>query len=380
MSTDRRTRAWVEIVSEALRRNLQRVRASVGPAVKLVPMVKADAYGLGVEGVMKAFEPSNPWAFGVATVDEGRELRSLGVSRPIWVLSPTLPETLEVAGDAALTVSVSHLATLERLGDLAPVTVPPAFHLEVDTGMGRAGFPWDDVGPAFEAARRAEAAGARWEGCFTHLHSADEAPGTIEGQWARFQKALEGAGKRRDGLLIHVLNSAGALRSPEYAADAVRPGIFLYGGRVGPGTPDPAEVVAVRARVVHVRDVVPGTSVGYGATYHARDAERWATVSIGYGDGLPRSLGNRGTALVRGRRVPIIGRISMDVTVVDITHAETVEIGDVVTFIGTDGVEHITLDEVAELAGTISYEILTGLTPRLPRIWQESAFKSPGTT
>ncbi len=380
MSTDRRTRAWVEVGSEALRQNLQRIRASVGPAVKLVPMVKADAYGLGMEGVVKALEPANPWAFGVATVEEGRALRSLGVSRPVWVLSPTLPGVLEAAGEADLTVSVSHLATLDRLTELAPLTATPAFHLEVDTGMGRAGFSWKDVGPAFEAARRAEAAGARWEGCFTHLHSADEAPGTIQDQWARFQKALEAAGERREDLLVHVLNSAGALRSPRYAADAVRPGIFLYGGRVGPGTPDPTEVVAVRARVVHLRDVPPGTSLGYGATYHARRAERWATVSIGYGDGLPRSLGNRGTALVRGRRAPIIGRISMDVTVVDITDASTVEIGDVATFIGTDGDEHITLDEVAELAGTISYEILTGLTPRLPRIWQESAFKASGTT
>ncbi len=333
-------------------------------------MVKADAYGLGVAGVVTALEPAHPWAFGVATVDEGLELRRLGVSRPIWVLSPTLPGALEAAGEGGLTVAVSHLATLERLRQLAPTRATPAFHLEVDTGMGRAGFPWDDLGAAVQAARRAEAAGARWEGCFTHLHSADEAPGTIRGQWERFQSALEAMEGRGDGLLLHVLNSAGAFRSPEYAAGAVRPGIFLYGGCVGPGTPDPEEVVAVRARLVHIRDVTPGTSVGYGATYHARAAERWATVSIGYGDGLPRALGNRGSGLVRGTRAPIIGRISMDVTVVDISGAPAAEIGDVVTFIGSDGDERITLDEVAELAGTISYEILTGLTPRLPRLWQ----------
>ncbi len=343
-------------------------------------MVKADAYGLGMGGVVEAFEPASPWAFGVATVDEGLELRALGVSRPVWVLSPTLPGTLEAAGEGGLTVSVSHPATLARLRTLAPKVATPVFHLEVDTGMGRAGFAWNDIDPAVEAARAAEAAGARWEGCYTHLHSADEAPGTIRDQWERFQKALARMGGSPDPLLIHALNSAGALRSPEYAADAVRPGIFLYGGRVGPETPDPAEVVAVRARVVHVRDVAPGTSLGYGATYHARGTERWATVSIGYGDGLPRALGNRGSALVRGRRAPIVGRISMDVTVVDITGASAVEIGDVVTFIGTDGDERITLDEVAELAGTISYEILTGLTPRLPRIWQGTAFKASGTT
>ena len=161
------------------------------------------------------------------------------------------------------------------------------------------------------------------------------------------------------------------MRCPAYAGDAVRPGIFLYGGRVGRDLPAPEAVASVRARVVHVRSAAAGTTVGYGSTYRADGDERWATVSIGYGDGLPRSLGNCGSALVAGRRVPIIGRISMDVTVVDITGAPSVESGDVATFLGSDGDERITVDEVAELAGTISYEVLTGFTQRLPRVWME---------
>ncbi len=370
MSTDPRTRAWVEARSKALRHNLDRIRASVGPDVKLVPMVKADAYGLGAAGVVDALEPAGPWGFGVATVREGLDLRALGVARPIWVLSPTPPDALEAAGMGGLTVSMSDLGSLERLAVLARAGSAPAFHLEIDTGMGRAGFDWDRLEPAVRAALAAEQAGARWEGCYTHLHSADEEPETIHEQWKRFQAALNASGGREHGRLIHALNSAGALRCPQYAADAVRPGIFLYGGSAGAGTPEPEEVVSVRARVVHLRDADPGTSVGYGATYRARSAERWATVAIGYGDGLPRALGNRGSALLHGRRVPIVGRISMDVTVVDITGLSAVEIGDVATLIGTDGEERITLDGVAELAGTISYEILTGLTPRLPRIWQ----------
>jgi alanine racemase len=162
------------------------------------------------------------------------------------------------------------------------------------------------------------------------------------------------------------------MRLPEYAVAVVRPGIFLYGGEVGAGLPAPEAVVGLKARVVHLKDAAPGDTLGYGATYCAQDSERWATLSIGYGDGLPRALSNQGHALLRGVRVPIVGRISMDVTVVDITGVPDVELGDTATLIGGDGEHRITLDEVAELAGTISYEVLTGLTNRIHRIWKRT--------
>jgi len=171
-------------------------------------------------------------------------------------------------------------------------------------------------------------------------------------------------------LLVRVLNGAGVFRTPERARGIVRPGIFLYGGGIGDGQPVPRAVVSVRARVVHVRDVIAGTTLGYGATYRAEGPERWATLCIGYGDGLRRSLGNRGNALLHGCLVPIIGRISMDVTVVDITDRPEVAVGDVATLLGSDGERAITLDDMALQAGTISYEILTGLTSRLPRVWK----------
>jgi alanine racemase len=169
--------------------------------------------------------------------------------------------------------------------------------------------------------------------------------------------------------LLHSANSAAALRRGGYGGDLVRPGIFLYGGAAGPGT-NPEPVAALRARVALVREVPEGSTCGYGATYRARRRERWGTLAIGYGDGLPRALSPAGgEALVRGRRVPLVGRISMDVAVVDLTGVPDARAGDVATLIGRDGAEEITVDEVAARVGTISYEILTGLTPRLPRVY-----------
>lgn len=362
----------MEIRAEALRENLAVIRACVGPGPRLLPMLKADAYGLGVAGAVRALETDSPWGYGVAAVDEGLKLRAMGVTKPILVVSPVAPGAVEAAVGGGLTLAVSGVAMLRRLAATAARYDGGAtFHLEVDTGMGRAGFAAADIDEWLPEALTAHAAGARWEGCFTHLHSADESIDSVEGQWRRFQEVLGRITPPGEPFLIHALNSAGALRCPSYAADLVRPGIFLYGGAVGPGTPEPRPVVALRARVVHVRSVGPGTTLGYGATYRSSGVERWATVSLGYGDGLPRILGNRGFALLRGVRVPIIGRISMDVSVVDISDVPGVSPGDVATFIGADGDARITVDEVAEQAGTISYEVLAGLTPRIPRIWMD---------
>lgn len=357
----------MEVRADALRANLRRIRANVGPGARLIPMVKADAYGTGVAGAVEALSAEDPWAFGVAAVSEGVALRRLGVTRPVLVFSPTPPDDVAPAVAAGLTLTVSSLDALRRLQE-ADAGRGTAFHVEIDTGMGRAGFNGEAVaswGPLIHDAARG---GLRWEGCYTHLHSADEDASSVSRQWDRFQAALAELAPP-EGTLVHALNSPGAMRCAEYAGDAVRPGIFLYGGAVGAGMPLPEPVASVRARVVHVREARAGTTVGYGATHRAEGDERWATLSIGYGDGLPRALGNKGSALVHGQRVPIVGRISMDVTVVDISDVPGVEPGDVATLIGSDGEAHITVDEVADLVGTISYEILTGFTPRIPRVW-----------
>jgi len=372
-------RAWVEVDLGALQTNLRRVRQAA-PGAGVVPMLKADAYGLGaaqvLRAVVEATAPDGPWAIGVAAVAEGEALRGFGWSGRIVVFAPAAPGEERRAAAAGLTLAVSDLDALDRWAAAAREAGRPlAFHLEVDTGMGRAGFPAERVaewGPA-AAARPGDL--LAWEGCFTHFHSADEpdlAP--TDEQARRFREVLAalppgpaGAPRR----LAHCANSAAAVRRGGYGMDLVRPGIFLYGGRAGPGAA-PEPVASVRARVGRVAQVPPGATVGYGATHAAQGPERWATLGIGYGDGLRRALSpGGGEALLRGRRVPMVGRISMDVTVVDATAVPAAAPGDVATLLGRDGDDEIMLDEVAARVGTISYEILTGLGPRLPRMYRQ---------
>ncbi len=386
-TTRDRTRAWVEVDLAAIRRNLDRVREVAGPHAKLVAMVKADGYGLGVERVLRAIAPARPFGYGVATLDEGLELLRLGVREPVMVYSPLPPDSLAQAATAGLIPTVSDLPALTVLRQLAPPVAPAAaptapaatapapppaataipFQVEIDTGMGRAGFPLSEAASWWPEVLAATRAGLRLFGLFTHLHSADQSDlGSARAQVAALDGFVRDAHGIAPDTLIHCANSAGSLRLASSAANAVRPGIYLYGGDVGDPANPPQPVASVRARVVLVRDVPLGTTLGYGATYTARDNERWAAVGIGYGDGLPRVLGNRGWAIAGGRRVPIVGRISMDTTVVRVTG--DLSVGDIVTFVGRDGGVELSLEEVAESAGTIGYEILTGLSPRLPRL------------
>lgn len=385
LSIEPGARAWVEVDLDALRANFQVIRATASPTRGVLPMVKAEAYGLGAERVVRALEPLEPWGYGVATVEEGATLRAAGVPRPILVVAPMPPGAEPRAAEAGLTPSLSTVAAVERWAAAARAAGRRLdFHVEVDTGMGRAGFDWRDADEWGRAVAQRAGDDVAWTGVFTHFHSADEERlelregagaeigGTTLEQAERLRQAVAGLPVARDRLLVHAANSAGALGWPELALDLVRPGIFLYGGTV-PGAPEPAQVAQVRARVALVRDVPPGATTGYGATYSAPVRSRWATLGIGYGDGLPRALGNRGVALVRGRRVPIRGRISMDMIVVDVTRVPDVEEGDVATLVGSDGDARIPLDEVAERANTISYEILTGLGRRLERIQASGA-------
>jgi alanine racemase len=367
----------VEIRLDRLRQNALSALRATGSRAGLLPMVKADAYGLGLARVVRALQDvpaqGGPWGFGVATVAEGEALRRCGWAGRVLVTAPAAPGELRRAGEANLTLSLSSIETLRGWAEVArSLGRELGFHAEVDTGMGRAGFPWQQAQLWGAEVARTAADGLRWEGCFTHFHSADEpdlAP--TEEQWERFEHALAALPESAEPRVVHSANSAATLRRGGFGCSLVRPGIFLYGGMAGPGAA-PAPVVAVRARLVLVREVDAGSTVGYGATYRAAGRQRWGTVAIGYGDGIPRALaGGGGEVLVRGHAVPIIGRISMDMTTVDLSGVPDAEPGDVVTFIGSDSGLEITLDEVAHRCGTISYEILTGLTQRLPRVYLE---------
>jgi len=372
MSSEKIARAWMEIRPSALRQNLQTLKRRVGERCRIIPMVKADGYGLGVEAVTRSLEPLDPYAFGVATAAEALRLRELGITRPVVIFSPLDPQSIPIALAAEATVAISDPDSLERICEEARGRTV-RFHVEIDTGMGRAGLDPERMARWAHRMRSLESSSCVMEGCFTHFHSAeddDEAP--TRAQLAAFEQAVEALLEGRTGpaVMRHVSNSAAALRF-DMAADAIRPGIFLYGGRIEHGLPAPRPVVSVHARVIHTREAAVDATLGYGATHRAQAPEIWATLGIGYGDGLPRSLGNRGSALVGGRRVPIIGRISMDMTVVDITDVPGISVGDRATLLGSDGDQVIDLEEMAETAGTISYEILTGFTARLPRVWVE---------
>jgi alanine racemase len=359
----------------ALRRNLRRVRDAAGPAASVVPMLKANAYGLGVEAVLRMvraeLSPDELHAVGVAAVAEGEQLRELGWTGRVVVFAPAPPAEFPRAAAAGLTLALSDTESVRRWAAAArDAGRRLAFHAEIDTGMGRAGFPWEGAAQWGAEVRAAAGDLLEWDGCFTHFHSADEpelAP--TDAQQRLFLQALEALPDGAPRRVAHSANSAAALRRNGFGMDLVRPGIFLYGGSAGPGAvPEP--VASLRARIALVKEVPAGWSCGYGATYTARRPERWGTLAIGYGDGVRRALSpGGGEALVRGHRVPVIGRISMDMTVVDLTEVPEAGVGDAATLVGRDGGEQILLDEVAAKCGTISYEILTGLGARLPRVY-----------
>ncbi len=356
------TRAWVDVDLAALTANARTVAAVCGS--RLLPMVKANGYGLGAVEVARALEAVDPWGFGVASVDEGAALRAAGITRPVLVATPLIPEWIEQYLKLDLRPSVGDVGSLE--GWIGRSERP--FHLEVDTGMSRSGLRWDDRAGLGRVATLLETAGG-WEGAFTHfLASESDASGT-QRQWDRFHEALRTL-PRRPGL-IHAANSAAALKGGAYAGDLVRPGIFLYGGAAG--KPDPRPVAALRGRVVAIRRIAAGDTVGYGATWRAERPVTIATVSVGYADGVPRGGPGDGQERfqreieVKGRLVPVVGRVTMDMCMAVV--GQGVAQGDVATIFG--GLA--SLDRQAETAGTISYELLTRLGPRVPRCYRKSS-------
>ncbi|HEV8597992.1 MAG TPA: alanine racemase [Gemmatimonadales bacterium] len=351
-------RAWLDVDLAALTRNARRFQELL--KVPLLPMVKANGYGLGALAVTRALEEVVPWGYGVATAAEGAELRKGGITRPIVVFTPLLPNA-----DSVAELQATGLRPV--IGDLAALTAWVAggggpFHLEIDTGMSRCGFRWHD-GEAIEELRARLPNLPDWEGVFTHFHSADTDRESSLEQLKRFEAVLQGLGLRPP--LVHFSNSAAAGLTLEASADLSRPGIFLYGGRAGSLEPEP--VARLQARVVGLRRLRPGDTVSYGAEACVKSETTIATLSIGYADGVPRALGSRGLVELGGVSVPIVGRVTMDMLMVDVEDTP-VAVGDVATLFG--GL--VSLDEQAALAGTVSYELLTSLSARVERHYQDS--------
>ncbi|HKI01776.1 MAG TPA: alanine racemase [Thermoanaerobaculia bacterium] len=362
--------AWVDVDLAALEHNLGRIRQRLGSAVALA-VVKADAYGHGAVGVSRALEAAGVDWLGVALLEEGAEIRRAGVEVPILVLGTARPSKIALYRRYRLTPTVSSLAELALWRDwTAGQTEAQPIHLKVDTGMGRLGVGMDEVPHALEVLRANP--GLRLAGLLSHFGDADDlASPRNAAQEANFAAVLALLTvEERGRTLIHMANSAAALHRPASRFSLARLGIAVYG--LDPAEqPDqpPADlrpVMSVRARIVQLREVPAGTAVSYGGRTVTRRRSRIAVVPVGYADGYAWRLTGKAEALVRGRRVPVAGSVTMDMTLLDVTDAGA-ELGDEVVLLGRQGGEEITAAELARHAGTISWEILCHLGLRLPR-------------
>jgi len=350
-------RAWLEVDLTALVNNARAVQLWSGAT--LIPMVKADAYGLGAAAVVRSLDALDPYAYGIATIGEGRALRQAGIRARLIVFTPLLADEYADARELELTPTLGSAGEIESWARLGG-----AWHLSIDTGMSRAGVPWRDVG-----ALRDLLADHAPEGAFTHFHSAELDDGSMEEQEQCFRDAVESLPARPQ--MLHAEASAAIVRHGRSEWDAIRPGIFLYGVATVPGAGlKPEPVIHVRARIVETRWIEVGDSVSYDATYRAPSRRRIATIPMGYADGYPRALSSRASALASSGPVPITGLVTMDMTMLDVTESACA-VGDVVTFIGVgEGHDSIGIEDLAAISGISPYEIMTGLGTRLNRYYE----------
>ncbi|MCX7933876.1 MAG: alanine racemase, partial [Planctomycetota bacterium] len=359
-------RCWVEIDLNAIAENVRRFRQAVGPTVEVMCCLKANAYGHGAKEVAPAVLAAGAQRLAVATCEEGEELRAAGISAPLHILGASLPEEVEpaVARDLVLSIheiGMARIISLEarRQNKIASV------HLKIDTGMGRLGIlPADAPAAAQEIARFPN---LRLEGVFMHFAEAgDEAYSRHQlGQFQEALRHLAEAGVRVP--LRHAANSVASILYPEARFDLIRPGAGIYGyhspawvGKRFPLVP----ALSWKCLVVQIKDYPEGSHLGYNRTFTTRRPTRVAVLPVGYADGYARAISNRGWVLIRGRRAPVVGMISMDYTMVDVTELPEVEVGSVATLLGRDDSERLTAEEVAEFADTIPYCVTTGIGRR----------------
>ncbi len=365
-------RCWAEIDLAALERNLHQIRASLPSHMRYVAVVKADAYGHGLPHAAARLMHAGADLFAVANVAEAAQLRELGPGWPILLLSPLLPEEDRYVAEYDLAATVSTAQEIDRLDKVgAEAGRPVAVHLKIDTGMGRLGVWYEEAAALYE--KIVAATHITLAGVFTHFASPDDDPAFTEEQRRRFLASLATfRGLDLTALFVHADNSAG-LESMSKASpfNAVRIGLLQFGvpphSRALLSQVQTEPVFSFRTRIGIVKDLPEGTTISYGRTFLLTRPTRIAVICAGYGDGIPRSASNRAWVLVAGQRCPVLGRITMDQTVVDVSEVPGAACGDEVVLIGRQGDAEITVTEFSDWADTIPWETLCSITKRVPR-------------
>ncbi|HKV05719.1 MAG TPA: alanine racemase [Candidatus Acidoferrales bacterium] len=373
---------WAEVSLKAIARNLGVVRRQIGPKPEILAVVKSNGYGLGAVPVAKALQKAGADRFGVTCGNEGIELREAGIRKPILVLTGFWPGEEKRFIENRLTPSVTRLEDvrlLERAAKSARGKSRLRFHLKINTGMNRLGLGPSEI-EAFASAL-ADCRHIELEGTFTHFASAEDfSARQTDEQEEVFRKCLDRlrALKVPPGI-VHMANSGAICARPSTWADMVRPGAILYGYYQSFDPPQKGQEIrdrlpvepslSLRARIITLRDLPPGQPVGYGARFVTERPTRIAVINAGYADGILRQRTNRGCALLRGRRVPLVGTISMDLTTLDVTDVADAALGDIITIYGRDGSAEIKVSDVAAEIGTVTSDLLCALGRRVPRYY-----------
>ena len=372
LKKEQKYRSWVEVDLDNFIGNLKEIKRLIGPKVDFMPAVKADAYGHGAIEISHAALKNGARMLGVANADEGVQLRISGIEAPIVILGPSTAAEIEQIIKYNLTPSVSDAAFTKKLnnalaksGHILPV------HIEVDTGMGRGGTMHSEAMKLILEISKLP--NITLEGIFSHFASSETIISYNDKQWKFFTDLL--ADIKHSGIDIpirHIDNSGAILNYPGFKLNMVRPGIMTYGIYPSPDNQSKANlapVMSFKTSIVLLKDFPPGYGIGYSSAYVTSKQTRIATIPVGYGDGYAFILSNQGEALIRGHRAPVVGRISMDMCTIDVTHIPDCRVGDEVVLLGKQGKEYISANEIADKARTISYEVLCALGKRAPRVF-----------
>ena len=365
---------WAEVNLDNIKFNLKQVKKNIPEHTKIMAVVKADAYGHGVIPVAKAALEGGADRLAVALPEEGKELRENDFKLPIQILGEVLPNQIPILVENDLIPTISKLDTVQKLNELAEKKdIIKKVHVKIDTGMGRIGVFPDDAINFIKKVNSYD--NIDIEGIMTHFAKADEEDKSYTyKQWERFQSVIDKLKEIDIKIPIkQAANSATIIDLPEFALNMVRPGIMMYGLRPSHEVDESFELkpaLSWKAKVVYLKEVPPGTGISYGTTYVTKRKAKIATIPMGYADGFSRLLSNKGEVLINGKRAPIRGRVCMDQFMVDVTDIDNVNIGDELVLIGKQGNDELTATEMADLIGTINYEITCDITKRVPRVYK----------